>query len=134
MSLINASVLSGATYAAPTGGTAMPFVGRGIQGNSHTLYESGATDARVQKTLVCTFKDAKISPSAPNGYTQKRAVLLQKEPLALDNGNRTINTFSSTLSVDIETTVAEIDEMKLRHCQYIMDSDFTEFWKNGSLA
>ena len=134
MSLINASVLSGATYVAPTGGSALAFAGRGAQNGSHVLYESAATDARTQKSIVCSVKDAKVSAGAPNGYTQNRATLTYKEPLTLDNANITVNTMQCNLAVDVETTAAEMLEMKNLMCQFIMDTDFTEFWNNRSLA
>jgi hypothetical protein len=134
MSLINASVLSGATYNVPTGGSALAFAGRGASGNTHILYDTSSTDARTQKTLVCTVKDPKVSAGAPNGYTQARSKILFKSPLELDNGNVTVNTGAAEFAVDVETTSAEFDELKLILCQAIMDTDFTEFWQNRSLS
>jgi hypothetical protein len=54
--------------------------------------------------------------------------------LALDNGNRTVNTFTLSLSVDPETTDAEIESMLVLAAQLLHDSDFSDFWKKQSLA
>jgi len=133
MSLINASILEGATYVVPTGGSALAFAGRGAQGNTHVLYDTAAVDARTQKTIVCTVKDPKPSAGAPNGYTQARTSILMKDPLSLDNGGLTVNTAGANFAIDVETTSAEFADMKLRLCQCIMDTDFDAFWLNRSL-
>lgn len=134
MPLSTASILSGATYVTPTGGTALTFAGRGAQNNTHILVDSAATDARTQKSIVCSVKDPKVSAGAPNGYTQARVTVTTKSPKTLANLNITVNTMQTTMATDTETTAAEIAELKLQHIQAIMDADFTALWLNRSLA
>lgn len=134
MPLSNASVLSGATYVTPTGGTALPFGSLGIRNNTNTLFATGDADLRTRRTVVCSVKEPKVSLGAPNGYTQARRTMVAKSPLTLDNGNVTVNTGRTEFSFDVETSAAEIDELKIVQIQLIMDSDFSEFIENGSLA
>lgn len=134
MSLNNASVLSGATYVAPTGGSALAFESLGVRNNTNEIFATADTDLRTRRSIVCTVKDPKVSASAPNGYTQARRTATFKSPLSLDNGNVTVNTAKVEFAFDVETTEAELDEMKLILCQAIMDSDFDNFYADGSLA
>lgn len=134
MSLNNASVLTGATYVAPSGGTALPFGSTGLRNNTNVLYATGDSDLRTRRTITCAVKEPKTSVSAPNGMTQARASLVFKSPLTLDNGNITVNTVRIEFAYDVETSVAEIDELKIIASQLIGDSDFDELIANISLA
>jgi len=133
MSLNNASVSSGATVA-PTGGTALAFASRGIIGSSNTLYVDADTDSRTRRSLVCTVKDAKISASAPNGYTQQRTAFVFKSPLTLDNGNVTVNKVNIEFAFDVETTDAEIEELRVIAAQICCDADFEDAVKRQALT
>jgi len=133
MSLSNASVLSGATMA-PSGGTALPFVTAGIQGNKNPIYCTDDTDLRTRRSIVCTTKEPSVSSGAPNGYTQARAKAIFKAPLELDNGNITVNTLTVELAYDVETTQAELTEMLVIGSQICSDADFLDFFKNLNLS
>lgn len=133
MSLSNASVLSGATVAA-SGGSALPFASLGIRNESNTLYATGDADLRTRRQIVCSIKEPKVSAGAPNGYTQARRTMVFKSPLLLDNGNITVNTVRVEFSYDVETSNAEVVELKSIGAQMICDSDFGDLIEDGSLV
>jgi len=134
MSLDNASVLSGATFNVPTGGSAITFKTlNGVQGSRNALYCTADDDLRTRREIVATAKLPKPSVSAPGGSTQQRAEMLYKSPLTLANGNVTVNTGGVYLSVDPETDTAGIDEIKIIMVQMIMDTDFSELFSDCSL-
>jgi len=133
MPLSTASVLSGATTAA-SGGSALAFTGAGIRNNSHALYVAADTDLRTRRALVCSVKEPKVSSSAPNGYTQARSTVTYKAPLSLDNGNVTVNTVRVEVSYDVETSAAELTELKCIGSQILTDADFDALFQSQSLA
>lgn len=129
MSLSNASVLSGATIT-PSGGTAVPFTGAGIQSNVHTLVATGDASLLTRRSIVCSAKDPKVSPGAPNGYTQARATVVFKSPMELDNGNVTVNTVRIEVAYDAEASAAEVDELRIMAAQCLIDADFDDLYKS----
>ncbi len=134
MSLSNASILSGATMVAPTGGTALTFGSTGIENSKNVLYCNEDDNALDRRTIEVSVKRPKVSVSAPNGYTQQRTTFVVKSPLTLDNGNITVNTVRIEFSTDVETTDAEIDELRLLANQICSDADFVEAIRNRSLS
>lgn len=132
MPISNASILSGVTMT-PSGGTAVPFGSLGIRNGTNTLYATGDADLRTRRTIVCSAKEAKVAPGAPNGYTQARATAVFKTPLVLDNGNITVNTVRIEVAYDIESSAAEVTELKLMAAQILTDSDFAALFSALSL-
>jgi len=132
MSLSNASISSGATVA-PTGGSALAFAGAGIRGNTHSIYATADTDLRTRRSIVCTVKEPKVAAGAPNGYSQARTSFTLKSPLALDNGNVTVNTVRIEFSFDPETTQTEVEELRILAAQICSDADFEAAVKSQSL-
>lgn len=131
--LANASIDVDATLT-PSGGTATSLASLGNTLLEHDLFLDDGSEFIAQSGISCSIKTPKVSASAPNGYTQKRCTLLFKVPLALDNGNYTVNTVSINLAVDVETTSAEITSMLVSAAQFLTDSDFSDFWTKQSLA
>lgn len=133
MSISTLSVLVDGTITA-SAGTATSVISKGIVGSNHpvVLDDSSAFDS--QTTVIFNTKEPKISETAPNGYTQKRSGYKILSPLALDNGNRTVNSASFQISVDPETTAAELTSLKVLACQCIMDSDLDDFYEKQSNA
>ena len=132
MTLSSASVSSGATVA-PTGGSALAFQSRGIVGNTNTIYVDADADSRTRRSIVCTIKDAKVSTSAPNGMTQQRCTFILKSPLTLDNGLVTVNKVSIEFAYDVETSDAEVEELRILAAQICSDADFEDAVKRLSL-
>jgi hypothetical protein len=119
---------------APTGGSALAFSSAGQSAGINTLYATADTDLRTRRSIVATVKDPKVSASAPNGYTQARATVVYKAPLALDNGGVTVNTVRIEFAYDVETSTAEKTELLVIASQICNDADFTELFQNLSLS
>lgn len=133
MSISTSSVLVGGTVAT-TGGTATTMIEKGnTLDNQKVILDDSAEF--INATLIdFSVRDPKVNSGAPNGYTQARSSVKLSVPLALDNGNRTVNTVTIQLSVDPETTDAEVDAIRVLAAQLIHDSDFDEFWQKQSLS
>lgn len=133
MSLSAASILVGTTLAG-TGGTATTFKTLGNTLTQHNLLLDDGSEFINQTELDFTIKSPKVDTSAPNGYTQQRMTCVIKRPLALDNGNRTVNTVRIEISVDHEATASEIDSLRELAAQVVFDADYDDFWQSMSLA
>lgn len=133
MSITNASILVDGTVAI-TAGTATTVLSKGGTLNQLKTYLDGASSYLAQTVMNWTVSDPVVNSGQPNGYTQKRSICKIIEPLALDNGNTTHNTLEIKLSVDPETTDAEIDSMIVMGVNALADSEFVEFWRAQSLS
>lgn len=87
-----------------------------------------------------SVKRPKVSANAPGGYTQMRLTVFAKTPKTLANGNLTYNTRKLEISVDPETTPAEIEVYLfdlLQICGYGADSSLSnnlhDFFTKGAL-
>lgn len=133
MSIASGTILVGGTSSA-TGGTSTGLIEKGNSlTESRCLLDDGSAYTN-STSLQFLVKDPVPNPSAPNGFTQKRSSIRLLVPLALDNGNTTINSVAIQLSVDPETTDAEIDALRSHAAQVLFDSDFDEFWQNQSVS
>lgn len=133
MSLINASLLTGATLSA-SGGTALPLASLGQSGNKVTLVPTADTDFRTRRSFDVTVKSPSPNSAGPNGYTQARPSVVVKQPIVLANGKTTVNTARVELAYDVETSQAQIDALMLLAAQVLFDADFTPTFKALSLA
>jgi hypothetical protein len=133
MSIESSAVLVDGTVAT-TGGTNTSVITKGQSLDSHKVILDDGAEFIDTSTIDFSIKDPKVNSGSPNGYTQARSSVKLSVPLALDNGNRTVNTFTLSLSVDPETTDAEIESMLVLAAQLLHDSDFSDFWKKQSLA
>lgn len=135
MALSNAAIVVAPTSIAPTGGTAVTFASNGISGPGElTLVVPADTDFRTRRSIDVKVKPAKVSVSAPNGYTQARISFLFKKPKILANTKITVNTAKVEFSYDVETTPTEIQELLDIMAQICFDADFTPTVKLLSLA
>jgi hypothetical protein len=127
MPIEGSSIQPDATPAASGGtDTDLKLKDRG-QGYVNMILDDGSEFIN-QVTFTFSFKDPKVSASAPNGYTQARTSVVMRSPLALDNGEYTVNTGRIELAVDHETTNSEVQTMLNCMGQLLCDSDFTEAW------
>lgn len=133
MSIASSSILVDGTVAT-TGGTATGVLTKGGTLNETKVILDDSSEFIAQTSVSFVVKDPKVSASSPNGYTQARSSVKVSVPLALDNGNQTVNTINIILSVDPETTDAEIASLLVLSAQLLADSDFSDFWKKQSLA
>lgn len=132
MSITAASILKDGTIGV-TGGTATPFTTLGQGLDRHEVFFDGS-DIRTRSSATFQVKAPKVSASAPNGYTQARCTATIRVPLALDNGNVTVNTLQISFASDVETTDAEKDTLLGIAAQVLSDSDFASFWKSQAIG
>ena len=133
MSIASSSILYDVTVAA-SGGTATSMIVRGNTLNSTEVILDDSAEFALQTKIEFSVKEPRVQASAPNGYTQARMNCRVLKPLLLDNGSYTVNTGGVQLSVDPETTVAEIQTMLSLMAQAATDSDFLDFWSKQSVA
>jgi len=117
-----------------TGGTATGVITKGNTLDQLNVILDDSSEFISETKLEFKVKSPVVQTSAPNGYTQARSSIKIFVPLALDNGNTTINTFELKLACDHETTAAEIESMLVLAAQLAADSDFSDFWKKQSLS
>jgi hypothetical protein len=133
MSLANASIPIGATYA-PTGGSATSFVSLGQTSDSQKLFIDSGEDLILRRTALATSKSPVPNSSAPNGYTQQRTSIVFHVPLLLDNGKYTTNTVKIEVSYDPETDTSERAYLRELLAHLGSDADFDSLFDNGSVA
>lgn len=132
MSISAASVLVDGTVAA-TGGTATTFITKGATLNEHRVVLNDSSEFVSQTKLEFKTREPVVNAAAPNGYTQKRNSVKCLKPLILDNGGITTNSFDISISVDVETTDAEILTLRSLLAQIATDSDYDSFWNDQSV-
>lgn len=130
MSLNNAALLSGATMNAATGGTALTFTSLGNNLGSNTLIVAADTTLNLRRSINANVTAPKANDKTPGGYTQARQVLRFNIPRTLTNGNVSTDTIEIRMSTDVETSLADKQEMLNLCGQACVDSDFTEFFTN----
>lgn len=132
MTIRSSSILVDGTVAI-TAGTATAAISKGNNLDTHTIVLDDSSEFINQTTVAFSNKDPKASAAAPNGYTQQRSTVKINKPLALDNGERTVNTVTIVVACDPETTAAEKLSLRVLATDFLNDSDFTSFWDSGSL-
>lgn len=132
MSIRNASVPVGATYA-PTGGTATGLVVLSANaGVVNTFIGTSGVTPLTRTEIEFRTKNSKPLSGAPGGYSQGRSSALITVPKTLANLNVTHNTAKFEMSIDPETTQAEVNALKLAVVNVILDADFDQLWLNQS--
>jgi hypothetical protein len=133
MSIENSSVLVDGTIAA-SAGTATPLL---VLGNSlDTVKAQLDQDLDFLNSIAIEFstKVPKVSNGAPNGYTKRRKRVKVVIPITLANGNVSSRTIILEHASDVESTPADIQSDLVLGAQLLSDSDFSDFWKQQSLA
>lgn len=131
MAILGASLFKGGTYVDPTGGTVVAFSDLGGELRNRQVYLDGTLPLdRTEVTFAS--KEARVKSDAPNGYTQPRRSMVIRVPLVLANGNRTVNTARVELSVDVETPITEIDNIRGYVAHAVAKSFSNAFWRSGS--
>jgi hypothetical protein len=128
MSIRGSAVLVGGTPSASGGTSTDLVVKNSLVQNQMVMTLDDSSEFIDETKITFSSTDPKVSVGAPNGYTQARSNLVISRPLALDNGEYTTNTFRATLSVDPETTDAEVAELLSVAAQILFGSDFSDFW------
>lgn len=117
-----------------TGGSSTGLLYRGGDINQGKyILDDGSEFLAITKVNFSVL-EPKVNSGAPNGYTQGRNFLSYIEPLALDNGNLTHNSFRGEFAFDVETTDAEKDAMIENVVQLIYGSALREFYQSQTLS
>lgn len=131
MSLTAASILKDGTIGV-TGGTATAFTRiSGDLNQANVVFDGTTILSRTEG--VFARKSPKVSSSSPDGYTQARRSVLLKIPQVLADGSLTYDTVKIEMSRSVETTAADVLTYRGIAAQVLSDSDFDEFWEEGSL-
>lgn len=133
MSIRLASIPVGATFS-PTGGTATSLVLLSSDSSSAKAFigSSGVTPL-TRTEIQFSGKPARTASGTPGGFTQGRASAKVVVPKTLANLARTLNTGTIEISIDPETTAAELVALKSALVNLLTDADFDQLWLNQSL-
>lgn len=131
---IDTSVVLVSGTTSTTGGTSTAFIVKGSgDGNKKVILDDGSEFIDSEQ-YTFSVKDPIVNTGAPNGYTQARSTVKCVVPLTLDNGNRTTNTVSITLSMDPETSDTEKEALIELGAQLLTQASLDDFWKKQSIA
>jgi len=131
MSLNNAALISGATMNAASGGAPLTFSSLGGTSlGQNTLIVPADTTLSLRRSMNVNASAAKANANSPGGYTQARQTLRFNVPRTLSNGNVSVDTVEIKLSTDVQTSIADKQEMLNIIAQTCIDADFTEFFTN----
>lgn len=130
MTINGATLVTGGTYAAPTGGSSDTLSATG-DANSMVAYFDGDTDFLTQKRLEFTTKRPVPSVNSGTGYTKARRSAFLVVPKELADGTYDNDTVSINTAFSTETTAAEIAEIMLLAAQAAAGTAFSELWERG---
>jgi hypothetical protein len=130
---LTATIKTGATSVAATGGDDQDLIPLGIVNNTNTVFydDDGAYSER--RTAEFGTKAPKVNPSSPGGYTQERRTVVFRRPITLADGSITVETLRVELATASETDEADKVEMLEQVAQIMVNSDFADFWHEGVL-
>jgi len=132
MSIINGTILTGATLSA-AGGTSSTLTtdGQTVQNGVHVI-DAGVTDFRVQPHVTFKNKPAKVDTSGIWGKFKRESVLTI--PKILTSGAQSFPLIRVSFEGLPEMSQAEIDKLLDWQAQLFFDSDFRTFWRTGSVG
>jgi len=133
MTIASSTVLVDGTVAI-TAGTSTTFKTKVADGQNHSVYLDDGSALIDLTTAKFTVSDHQASTSAPGGYTQARRKCRIYIPRTLVNGDRTVETIYIEQATAPETSEADKLSMRVLACGILTDSDFQEFWDDGSAA
>lgn len=126
----NASLLDNPTVAF-SAGSAITLVSQGSSERENRLYVDEDSSSVLRRYVTVKATPARVSTSAPGGYTQERSFVACTVPKVLTNGNRTTNTGRIEISVDPETTDAERTALRKLMMQ-MLDAQFDALYNKGN--
>lgn len=130
---INGATLNEGATIAPSGGTAKTYIADGLQVNNGIhVVDTSVTDARVRPGLTAKSIPARIG--ANGEWSNDKRELVITRPKVLANGAQRFPNVRITLTVHPESTQAEIDMLTNLASQALVDADFTNLWRVGTIA
>jgi hypothetical protein len=133
MALDNMAYKASATAITATAGIASNLLSINDDGSKHVL-ALGTGSFLSTPSVTYTASAPKASVQSPSGYTQQRLNIALKTPKTLANDKLIVNMGRVELSTDVETTTAEIDEMRRLLAQFITSSASDNFFHSMSLS
>lgn len=131
---LEATIKTGATSVAATGGDDQVLKGLGISNGSHVVFYDGDGASTARRTAAFSSSFPKPNENSPGGYTQDRRTLVFKRPITLANGDLSVETVRVQLATASETVESDKVEMLEQVAQMLVNTDFSEFWHEGSLS
>ena len=135
MPINNGTILVGGTVSA-TGGTSTAFVANGAEVKGGIQVVDSANANAITRAMI-TFRNIKaaivdVLTGKYTGKTKRQAQLVR--PKVLASGTIVFPLIRVELEIHPEMTDAEVSALLSEGAQLCIDSDFTSFWKLGSLA
>lgn len=132
MGITNPSLLKDATVTS-SGGTLVTYVRNGQQvNNGFQVVDTSVSDARVRPTITVKSIPAKL---AANGeYTADKREIVLTFPKVLESGVVRFPNWRITATLHPECTEAEIVRQAGMAAQALLDADFADLLKYGSVA
>lgn len=133
MPISGATLLNGGTISV-AGGTSKTFseVGETIK-NGKKVADLSVVDARVRPTITCVNRPASLNSLGIYISKDKRTAKLV-QPKVITSGALVFNVREIRAEDHPETTDAEKVVLDSYAAQLLSDSDFTQFFRNGSTA
>lgn len=130
---INGATLSEGATIAPTGGTSKVYTPDGLSvANGIHVIDASVTDARVRPGMTAKSVPARIGSNGE--WSNDKRELVITRPKVLVNGTQRFPNIRITLTVHPENTQAEIDMLTNLGSQALVDPDFVNLWRVGSIA
>lgn len=134
---LQATIKSGATAIAPTGGTDITLSAMGIQNGIASTFVSQDTSMLTRRSIDFSSKDPKANAASPGGMTQARRKVVLHCPRTITAGASQVITQDKVtieLSFDVNATLAQVNDLRYLAAQLVADGDFDNFYQAGSLA
>lgn len=133
MPISGATLLYGGTVSV-AGGTSKTFseVGESIK-NGKKVTDLSVVDARIRPTITCVNRPASLNSLGMYISKDKRTAKLV-QPKVTTSGALVFNVREIRAEDHPETTDAEKVVLDSYAAQLLSDSDFTQFFRNGSIA
>lgn len=133
MGLINSTLLSGATISA-SGGTAKTFTEDGLMvANGKHLIDASVTDYKTRPTMTAKVKQPVYNKST-KGFSKGKKEIAIAVPIVAVSGEMVYPLIRFTLEDHPDMTDAQYNTLLSYGAQLGFDTDFTAFFKQGSLG
>lgn len=133
MGIQNGTIMDGATPSS-AGGTSVTLTSDGqVVTNGVHVIDAAVADYRVRPGVTFKTIQPKLDPVTGTYGKGKKTVSIV-HPKILASGKQGFPTFRMSVEDYPEMTVAECDKLRLWAIQVLLDSDFTSFFRTGSLA
>lgn len=136
--MINGATIVDAPSAfSPTAGTTTNLDTLGIRDGKQRVVTREDATYSTRRTYEFSSVEARINSNSATGYTPLRNKVIARAPISVTVAGNDIlvqNQGKIELTFDMSTTTAQKQALRESMAQLLLDSDFTEFWEDGSIA